>query len=69
VLSPVDWRRIRALLYEVITDIYDERAQKLNKTMLALSTENILPQAKRKWFENALLNEKKATKAWEAIIT
>src|SRR5204862_1133515 len=68
VLGSEDWQHIRALLYEVVTDIYDERAQKLNKTMIALSTENILLQAKCKGLENALLNEKKRRKHGKPLL-
>ena len=68
VLGSEDWRCIRALLYEVVTDIYDERVQKLNKTMIALSTENILLQAKCKGLENALLNEKKRQKHGKPLL-
>jgi hypothetical protein len=68
VLKAEDWRRIRNLLKEVVTDIYDERTQKLNNTLMALSTENILLQLRCKGLEDALVNEKKRRKRGKPLL-
>ena len=37
-----DWKRIEKLLYNVVSNIYDKKAQKLSNTMHALLVENML---------------------------
>jgi hypothetical protein len=59
VLSAKDWRRIRQLLREAVTDIYDEKSQKLNNTLMSLSTDNILLKLRCEGLERALINEQK----------
>src|SRR5699024_368567 len=54
VLKAEDWRHIKKLLKEVVTNIYDKRAQKLNNMIMHLSTENILVKLQYAGLENAL---------------
>jgi hypothetical protein len=41
-LSASDWRKIERLLKEVVTDVFDKRARKLNDTIQDLATSNII---------------------------
>jgi hypothetical protein len=59
ILKAEDWHRIRELLYEVVTDVYDKKAQKLNNTTISLSTENILLKLRCQGLEKGLVNEQK----------
>jgi hypothetical protein len=42
VLKAQDWKKIERLLKEVVTDIHDKKAQKLNNTIQDLIITNIL---------------------------
>jgi hypothetical protein len=42
ILKAKDWRHIEKLLKEVVSNVYDRKAQKLHDTIIHLSTENIL---------------------------
>ena len=59
ILKAEDWRRIEKLLKEVVSNVYDEKVQKLNDTIMHLSTENILVKLRCTGLENALQNEQK----------
>ena len=37
-----DWKRIEKLLYNIVSNIYDKKAQKLSNMIYALLVENIL---------------------------
>ena len=60
-LSASDWRAIRKLLKEVVSEVYDEHQQgkvkKLSNTMYDLSTQNILLKHENQGFKEALYNE------------
>ena len=58
-LKAQDWKKIKRLLKEVVTDIHDKKAQKLNDTIQDLTTTNILLQHKIEGYQRALQNEKK----------
>jgi DDE superfamily endonuclease/Tc5 transposase DNA-binding domain len=58
-LSAEDWRQIRKLLHTVVNDFHDNSVQKLNNTIIALSTENILLKTQLQGLEQAFINEKK----------
>jgi hypothetical protein len=59
ILKADDWRKIRILLRQVDSDVYDQNARKLNNTMHHLSTKNILLKLGCEGLENALQDEKK----------
>ena len=59
ILSAEDWRRVERLLQQTVSDIYDNKAQKLSSTMHSLSTENILLKLRCSGLEKALKNEQK----------
>jgi hypothetical protein len=59
ILKAKDWRHIEKLLKEVISNVYDQKAQKLHDTIIHLSTENILVNLRCTGLENALRNEQK----------
>jgi hypothetical protein len=59
VLKAQDWKKIERLLKEVVTDIHDKKAQKLNNTIQDLTITNILLQHKIEGYQRALQNEKK----------
>lgn len=61
-LSASDWRKIERLLKEVVTDVFDKRARKLNDTIQDLATSNIILQHRVVGYERALKNEKKKRK-------
>ena len=42
VIAAEDWKRIKKLLYNVVSNIYDKKAQQLSNTMHTLSIKNIL---------------------------
>ena len=41
-IAAEDWKRIEKLLQNIVSNIYDKKAQKLSNTMHALSIENML---------------------------
>jgi hypothetical protein len=59
ILKAEDWRRIEKLLKQAVSNVYDQKVQKLNDTMMHLSTENILLKLRCTGLENALQNEQK----------
>ncbi|EED19145.1 conserved hypothetical protein [Talaromyces stipitatus ATCC 10500] len=61
-------RRIRKLVREVVTDIYDKKAQKLNDTMLHLSTENILLKTQVEGLQRALITAKKCPNKEKSLL-
>ena len=66
VLSSSDWRKIRKLIKEVVSEVYDEsdkrKAQKLNNTFIHLTTENQLLKIQNQGFKDALYFEQKKRK-------
>nr|POE44883.1 hypothetical protein CFP56_78935 [Quercus suber] len=65
-LSTTDWRKIRSLLKEVVTEVVDEQEQqkvhKLNNAILTITTQNALLKAQNQGFKSALIIEKKRRK-------
>jgi hypothetical protein len=59
VLTADDWRRIRRLLEEVVIDSYDKKIRKLNNTLMALFTENILFKLRCKGLKKVLIKKEK----------
>jgi hypothetical protein len=59
ILKAEDWRRIEKLLKQVVSDVYDQKVQRLNDTMMSLSTQNILLKLQCAGLERALQNEQK----------
>ena len=57
-----DWRKIERLLKEVVTDVFNKRACKLNDTIQDLATLNIILQHRVVGYEQALKNKKKKRK-------
>ena len=66
VLSASDWRTIRKLLKEVVSEVYDEhdqgKAQKLSNTLCNITTQNVILKAENQGYKEALYNEKKHRK-------
>jgi hypothetical protein len=61
-ISTSDWRSIRALVSEVVTGvhgIHDKRVQKLNNTILSLTTEIALLKSQNNGYKQAIFDEKK----------
>lgn len=58
-LSASDWRQIRQLLRGFVTDVYDEKAKKLENTVLALTTENALLKSENEGLKRALTIKEK----------
>jgi hypothetical protein len=54
-----DWRRIRKLVREAVSDEFDQKAQQLNNTLQSLSTQNILLTNELRGIKNALMHAKK----------
>jgi hypothetical protein len=54
-----DWRRIRKLVREAVSDEFDQKAQQLNNTLQSLSTQNILLTNELRGIKNALIHAKK----------
>ncbi|KAI9037671.1 uncharacterized protein KD926_000087 [Aspergillus affinis] len=67
-LGAEDWRKIERLLKHAVTDLYDQKAEKLNSTMHALSTENIILKLRCQGLEAALLQEKKKRKRGKPLL-
>ena len=42
VIAAEDWKRIKKLLYNMVSNIYDKKAQQLSNTIYTLSIKNIL---------------------------
>ena len=63
-----DWKRIEKLLYNVVSNIYDKKAQKLSNTMHALSVENMLLKQQVNGLEKSLINEKKRRKRSKPLL-
>jgi hypothetical protein len=64
-ISTSDWRSIRALVSEVVTGvhgIHDKRVQKLNNTILSLTTEIALLKSQNNGYKQAIFDEKKKRK-------
>jgi hypothetical protein len=64
-ISTSDWRSIRALVSEVVTrsyGIHDKKVQKLNNTILSLTTEVSLLKSQNNGYKQALFDEKKKRK-------
>ncbi|KAI9035399.1 uncharacterized protein KD926_003539 [Aspergillus affinis] len=67
-LGAEDWRKIERLLKYAVTDLYDQKAKKLNSTMHALSTENIILKLRCQGLEAALFQEKKKRKRGKPLL-
>ena len=63
-----DWKRIEKLLHNVVSNIYDKKAQKLSNTMHALSVENMLLKQQINGLEKSLINEKKRRKRGKPLL-
>jgi hypothetical protein len=59
ILMAEDWRKIRSLIKEVVSNILDKRVQKLNDTVQHLAASNIILEARITGYQQALQNEKK----------
>src|SRR5438552_15698216 len=59
VLSASDWRKIRKLFKEVVTEVVDPQAKVLNNTVMKLATDNIILRAEVQGLSSATYNEKK----------
>ena len=68
VLKADDQRRIQSLLYEVVTDIHDEKTQKLTNTVISLATENVLLKLCCNSLEKALVNKQKRRKRKKPLL-
>jgi hypothetical protein len=69
VLAADDWRRIRGLLKEVVIDSHDKKVRKLNDTLMALSTENILLKLRCKGLEKAIMKKQKKGNRGKALMS
>jgi hypothetical protein len=69
VLTADDWRRIRRLLKEVVIDSHDKKVRKLNDTLMALSTENILLKLRCKGLEKAIMKKQKKGNRGKALMS
>jgi hypothetical protein len=54
-----NWRRIRRLLKEVVIDFYDKKIRKLNDTLMALFTKNILFKLRCKGLKKIIIKKEK----------
>lgn len=61
-ISASDWRSIRALVKDVLSEQTDSKVLKLNNTILTLTTEVTLLKHQNDGFKRALTNEKKKRK-------
>ena len=68
-LTADDWRRIRRLLEEVVIDSHDKKVRKLNDTLMALSTENILLKLRCKGLEKAIMKKEKKGNRGKALMS
>ncbi|KAI7973275.1 hypothetical protein EIK77_004552 [Talaromyces pinophilus] len=63
IIPAEDWRRLRKLIKEVVKDIYDEKTQQLQDTMIYLSTKNTILKNENQGLRRALThNNKRQTK-------
>ena len=68
VIAAEDWKRIEKLLHNVVSNIYDKKAQKLSNTMHALSVENMLLKQQNDGLKKSLINEKKRRKRGKPLL-
>ena len=65
-LSASDWRKVRALLKDVVSEVLDEqqakKVKRLNTTITSMTTENTILRAEVSGYRRALINEKKRRK-------
>jgi hypothetical protein len=59
ILMAEDWRKIRSLIKEVVSNISDKRIQKLNDMVQHLAASKIILEAQITGYQQALQNEKK----------
>ena len=67
-IAAEDWKRIEKLLQNVVSNIYDKKAQKLSNTMHALSIENMLLKQQNNSLKQSLVNEKKRRKRSKPLL-
>ena len=67
-IAAEDWKRIEKLLYNVVGNVYDKKAQKLSNTMHALSIENMLLKQQNNGLKQSLVNEKKRRKRGKPLL-
>ena len=68
VIAAEDWKRIEKLLYNIVSNIYDKKAQQLSNTMHALSVENMLLKQQNDGLKQSLINEKKRRKRSKPLL-
>ena len=68
VIAAEDWKRIKKLLHNVVSNIYDKKAQQLSNTMHALSIENMLLKQQNDGLKQSLVNEKKRRKRGKPLL-
>ena len=67
-IAAEDWKRIEKLLHNVVSNIYNKKAQKLSNTMYALLVENMLLKQQVNSLEKSLINEKKRRKRGKPLL-
>ena len=68
VIAAEDWKRIKKLLHNVVSNIYDKKAQQLSNTMHTLSIKNILLKQQNDGLKQSLINEKKRRKRGKPLL-
>jgi hypothetical protein len=68
VLSASNWRKIKRLLREVVTNIYDKRSRQLSQTIHSISVRNVLLEDENNRLKEALINEKKKRQRGKALL-
>jgi hypothetical protein len=68
VLSASDWRKIERLLRQAVSDLGDEKAKKLSRTIHTISVQKDILQHENDQLKEALANEKKRRKRGKALL-
>ena len=68
VIAAEDWKRIEKLLHNIVSNIYDKKAQKLSNIIYALSVENMLLKQQNDGLKKSLINEKKRRKRGKPLL-
>jgi hypothetical protein len=61
-LKAEDWQHIEKLLKEIVGNMYDRRAQRLDKTIHSLATENIILKMQNEGLKTSLMRQKNRRK-------
>jgi regulator of replication initiation timing len=66
-LKAEDWQHIEKLLKEIVGNMYDRRARRLNKTIHSLATENIILKMQNEGIKTSLMRQKSRRKQGKAL--